>query len=116
MRTSVGASTPRRTWLPRTSRTRMTTGSPMRIISPTFRVRMSMLALGSAARLGGQLDEELSRDLVQVGLVAPARHGVPQDLHLCGARRIGRRVVDAAEQPAGRLRDVRHLDASFGGR
>src|SRR5690349_9556171 len=91
----------------------MTTSSPMRIISPTFRVRMSMLGPGSAARLGGQLDEELPRDLVQIGLVAPARDGVPQDLHLGGARRIGC-LVDAPEQPAGRLRDVRRLDSRFG--
>src|SRR5262249_23822450 len=32
---------------------------------------------GSAARLGGQLEEELPRDLVQVGLVPPARDRVP---------------------------------------
>src|SRR5438093_6631828 len=42
MRTSAGASTPSRTWLPRTSRTRTVTASPTRITSPNFRVRTSI--------------------------------------------------------------------------
>src|SRR5690349_3400770 len=42
MRTSDGASTPSRTWLPFTSSTRTVTVSPTRMTSPNFRVSTSM--------------------------------------------------------------------------
>src|SRR5258706_7989925 len=105
MRTSAGASMPRRTWLPRTSRTRTVIPSPIRITSPTFRVSMSIVGVlpvsRSASRLGSDRDQELARDRIQVGLVAPAGDGVPEDQELCGPRRIRGRVVDPSEEARG---------------
>src|SRR5205809_2978449 len=79
MRTSAGASTPGRTWLPRTSRTRTVTLSPTRITSPNFRVRTSILApphglsAGGAPRFSGGLVQAEGGEACVLPL-EPARH------------------------------------------
>src|ERR671931_279212 len=89
MRTSAGASTPSRTWLPRTSRTRTVTASPTRITSPNFLVRTSIARicrLDARPALGEQLPQHLAqeppRDLVHVGAVAALRDRGTEARHL----------------------------------
>src|SRR5438093_2714492 len=97
MRTSAGASTPSRTWLPRTSRTRTVTVSPTRITSPNFLVRTSIalpartgcrpdarraLGASSGEQLPEQLAQELPRDVLDVGAVAALRHHGAERRHL----------------------------------
>src|SRR5213592_1905057 len=84
MRTSAGASTPSRTWLPRTSRTRTVTASPTRITSPNFLVRTS-IALPvppSGEQLPEQLAQELPRHVLDVGAVGALGHHAAEPGHL----------------------------------
>src|SRR6185369_1127633 len=106
MRTSDGASTPSRTWLPFTSSTRTVTVSPTRMTSPNFRVSTSMARVlrveyrpgaGSAldseqirqrpprGRLRKELREDVPqhapRDVDRIGAVLPGLHGGAEPAH-----------------------------------
>src|SRR4029077_3445737 len=116
MRPAAGASTPRRTWLPFTSRTRTVTASPTRITSPSLRVSTSIpvvphpLSVDPEARLNEQLAEHLAqptaRDLRRLGPIGAGRQRRAKRAHALRPYHVERAEHRLDEGPGDQWADV----------